>query len=201
MDTPGLNQPPKPKRDPVKNKLHQKQYRRRVKASVDGMEWVRAQNRRRYYERIARLKADGEYEAFKAKKSKEGMRRYYAYSEEKCDEIRTKNRVLNRKWMQRMKDEGTYEAYKERLNKRRRELVRQKKKAMGMETYNALQKQKYKQRVEGQCRQRWQWVDEQLNRPFPLEWLPLDWAEFVPVEEDTVQTVRANALLKMDHFL
>ena len=106
------------------------------------MEWVRAQNRRRYYERIARLKADGEYEAFKAKKSKEGMRRYYAYSEEKRDEIRTKNRVLNRKWMQRMKDEGTYEAYKERLNKRRRELVRQKKKAMGMETYNALQKQK-----------------------------------------------------------
>ena len=40
---------------------------------MDGMEWVRAQNRRRYYQRIARLKADGEYEAFKAKKSQEGL--------------------------------------------------------------------------------------------------------------------------------
>ena len=139
---------------------------------MDGMEWVRSQNRRRYYERIARLKADGEYEAFKAKKSEEGLRRYHAYPEEKRDEIRSKNRVLNRKWMQRMKDQGTYEAYKERLNKRRRELVQQKKQAMGAEAYNALQKQKYKSRVEGQRRQRWQWVDEQLNRPFPLEWLP-----------------------------
>ena len=168
---------------------------------MDGLEWVRAQNRQRYYERIARLKADGEYEAFKAKKSKEGMRRYHAYSEEKRDEIRRKNRVFNRRWTQRMKDEGTYEAYKERLNERRRALVRQKKKAMGVEAYNALQQRKYKQRVEGQRRQRWQRVDEQLSRPFPLEWLPLDWDELKPVEEDTVQTVRANALLKMVHFL
>ena len=172
-----------------------------MKASVDGLEWVRAQNRRRYYERISRLKSDGEYEAFKAKKSKEGMRRYHAYSEEKRDEIRSKNRVFNRRWTQRMKDEGTYEAYKERLNERRRELVRQKKKTMGLEAYNALQKQKYRHRVESERRQRWQWMDEQLNHPFPLEWLPLDWGEFKPIEEDTVQTVRANALLKMDHFL
>ena len=198
---PGLSQPPKSKKDPVKNKLHQKQYRRRLKASVDGMEWVRAQNRQRYYERMARLKADGEYEAFKAKKSKKGMRRYHAYSEEKRDEIRRKNPVFNRRWTQRMKDEGTYEAYKERLNKRRRELVRQKKQTMGLEAYNTLQKQKYKQRVEGQRRQQWQWVDDQLNRPFPLEWLPLDWDELKPMEEDPVQTVRANALLKMDHLL
>ena len=166
------------------------------------MEQVRAQNRRRYYERMARLKADGEYDTFKAKKSKEGMRRYHAFPEEKRDEIRRKNRVLNRKWTQRMKDEGTYGAYKERLNQRRRELVRQKKKAMGAEAYNALQKQKYKQRVEGQRLQRWQWVDEQLSHPFPLEWLPLDWDELKPVEEeDTVQTVRANALERMDHVL
>ena len=201
MDTPGLSQPPKSKRDPEKNKLHQKQYRRRVKASVDGMEWVRAQNRRRYYERMARLKADGEYDAFKAKKSKEGMQRYYAYSEEKREDIRSKNRVLNRKWMQRMKDEGTYEAYKERLNKRRREIVQQKKKAMGAEAYNALQKQRYRNRVENERRQRWQRVYEQMSRPFPLEWLPLDWDEVKPVEEDPEQTVRADALLKMDHLL
>ena len=70
MDSAALNQPPKTKRDPEKNKVNQKQYRARLKASVDGMEWVRAQNRRRYYERMAKLKADGEYEAFKAKKSR-----------------------------------------------------------------------------------------------------------------------------------
>ena len=201
MDTPRSSQPPKWKRDPEKNKRNQKQYRQRVKASVDGLEQVRALNRRRYYERMAKLKADGEYEAFKAKKSKEGMRRYHAYPEEKRDEIRSKNRVFNKRWTQRMKDEGTYEAYKERLNERRRALVRQKKKAMGVEAYSALQQQKYRQRVEGQRRQRWQWVDEELNRPFPLMWLPLDWDELKPEEQDPVQTVRANALERMDHFL
>ena len=201
MDTPGSSQPRKWKRDPEKNKLHQKQYRRRVKASVDGLEQVREQNRRRYYERMARLKADGEYEAFKAKKSEEGMRRYHAYSEEKRNDIRRKNRAFNRRWTQRMIDEGTYEAYKERLNERRRALVRQKKEAMGIEAYNLLQQQKYRKRVEGQRRQRWQWVDDQLNRPFPLTWLPLDWDDVKPIEEDSVQTVRAQALEQMDHLL
>ena len=201
MDTPGSSQPPKPKRDPEKNKLHQKQYRQRKLASTDGLEQARAQNRRRYYERIAKLKADGEYDAFKAKKSKEGMRRYHAYSEEKRADSRAKNRVFNRRWTQRMKDEGTYEAYKERLNARRRALVQQKKRAMGAEAYNLLQQQKYRHRVEGQRRQRWQWMDEQLNRPFPLMWLPLDWTDSEPEEQDPVQTARANALLNMDHLL
>ena len=201
MDTPGSSQPRKWKRDPEKNKVHQKQYRRRVKASVDGLEWVREQNRRRYYERMDKLKANGEYEAFKAKKSKEGMRRYHAYSEEKRDDICRKNRVFNRRWTQRMKDEGTYEAYKERLNERRRALVKQKKEAMGAEAYNLLQQRKYRQRVDGQHRQRWQWVNDQLNRPFPLTWLPLDWNEVKLVEEDPVQTVRAQALERMDHYL
>ena len=56
------------------------------------------------------------------------------------------------------------------------------------------------QRVESIRRQRWQWLDEQLDRPFPLPWLPLDWAESEP-EEDTVQTIRANALQQMDQYL
>ena len=200
MDTPGSSQPRKWKRDPEKNKLNQKQYRQRIKASKDGLEWVRAQNRRRYYERVDKLKADGEYDAFKAKKSKEGMRRYHAYSEEKRHDIRRKNRCFNKRWTQRMKDEGTYEEYKDRLNERRRALVRQKKEAMGAEAYNLLQQQKYRRRVDGQRRQRWQWVDDQLNRPFPLTWLPLDWEEVKPIE-DPVQTVCANALLNMDHLL
>ena len=203
MDTPASNQPPqkKWKRDPEKNKQNQKQYRQRIKASVDGMESVRAQNRRRYYERMDKLKANGEYEAFKAKKSQEGMRRYHAYSEEKRDDIRAKNRVFNRRWTQRMKDEGTYEVYKERLNQRRRELVQQKKQAMGAEAYAALQRQRYQHRVENERRQRWQQVDDQLSRPFPLEWLPLDWDEVKPIEEDSVNAIRAEALLNMDHLL
>ena len=56
------------------------------------------------------------------------------------------------------------------------------------------------QRVESIRRQQWQWLDEQLDRPFPLPWLPLDWAESEP-EEDTVQTIRANALQQMDQYL
>ena len=201
MDLAGSSQPRKWKRDPEKNKRDQKRYRQRKMASVDGLEWNRAQNRRRYYERIARLKADGEYEAFKAKKSKEGMRRYHAYSEEKRDDIRRKNRVFNRRWTERMKEEGTYEAYKERLNERRRALVQQKKQAMGAEAYAVMQQQKYRQRMESQRRQRWQRMDEELSRPFPLEWLPLHWDDVKPVEEDPVLTVRAQALERMDHLL
>ena len=171
-------------------------------ASVDGLEWNRAQNRRRYHERMAKLKADGEYEAFKAKKSKEGMQRYHAYSEEKRDDIRAKNRVFNRRWTQRMKDEGTYEAYKERLNQRRRDLVQQKKQAMGPEAYAALQRRRYQHRMENERRQRWQHVNDQLSRPFPLKWLPLDWDDVKPIEEeDAVNAIRAEALEQMDHLL
>ena len=58
-----------------------------------------------------RLKAAGEYEAFKTKKSKEGMRCYHTMSEEQPNEVKHKNLILQKAWMQRMKDEGTYEAY------------------------------------------------------------------------------------------
>ena len=54
--------------------------------------------------------------------------------------------------------------------------------------------------VESIRRREWQWLDEQLDRPFPLPWLPLDWAESEP-EEDRVQTIRADALQQMDHYL
>ena len=42
MDTPRSSQPQKRKRDPEKNKVNQKHYRRRVMASVDGIERERA---------------------------------------------------------------------------------------------------------------------------------------------------------------
>ena len=99
-----------------------------------------------------------------------------------------------------MKDKGTYEAYKQRLNRRRREIAIEKKKALGVEGWQALQKQRYEKRVESIRRREWRWLDEALERPFPLPWLPLDWAESVP-EEDTVQTLRAEALQQMDYYL
>ena len=52
-----------------------------------------------------------------------------------------------------------------------------------------------------QNRQRWQWLDEHLALPFPLQWLPLDWAESESEEEYTVQTIRTNALQQMDQYL
>ena len=137
MDTPGLSQPKK-KRDPQKNKINQKLYRQRRYAALNGIEDVKALHRQRYYERMARMKANGEYEAFKAKKTKEGMRLYHAMSEEKRSEVRRKNAQMQKRWMQKMKDEGTYEAYKQRLNVRRRELQAEKKRALGVEGWKAL---------------------------------------------------------------
>ena len=64
MDMPGLRQPPKKKRDPEKNKQQQKLYRQRQYAALNGIEDVKAVHRRRYHERMARMRANGEYEAF-----------------------------------------------------------------------------------------------------------------------------------------
>ena len=199
MDTPGSRQPRK-KRDPEKNKVQQKQYRQRLYAAVNGIEDVKAVHRRRYHERMARMKASGEYEAFKAKKTEEGMRRYYAMSEEQRAEVKRKNNQCQKNWIQRMKKEGTYEAYKQSLNTRRREIAAEKRRVLGEEGWKALQSQRYEKRVEAIRRREWQWLDEELERPFPLPWLPLDWTESEP-EEDKVQAIRAEALQQLDHYL
>ena len=199
MDTPGSSQ--KKKRDPEKNKRHQKLYRERQYATVNGIEAVKAMHRRRYHERMARMKANGEYEAFKTKKAREGLKRYHGMSEDQRAEVRRKNALQQKKWAQSMKDAGTYEAYKQRLNARRREITAMKRQAMGEAGWKALQSQRYQQRVEGIRRQHWQWLDDLLERPFPLPWLPLDWAESEPEEEDKVQSIRANALQDMDQYL
>ena len=157
-------------------------------------------HRRRYHERMARLKANGDHEAFKAKKTQEGMRRYHSMTEEQRTEVKRKNAQCQRNWMQKMKEEGTYEAYKQRLNARRRKLAAEKKRALGVEGWKALQSQRYEKRVESIRRRNWQWLDEHLERPFPLRWLPLDWPDPEP-EEDRVQTIRAEALQDMDQYL
>lgn len=201
MDTPGSRQPPrKKKRDPVKNKQQQKQYRQRLYAAVNGIEDVKALHRRRYHERMARMKASGEYEAFKAKKTEEGMRRYHGMTEEQRAEVKRKNNQCQKNWIQRMKKEGTYEAYKQRLNTRRREMAAEKRRILGEEGWRALQSQRYQQRMELIRRREWSWLDEELERPFPLPWLPLDLSQSVP-EEDKVQTLRAEALQNIQVYL
>ena len=200
MDTPGSRRPPRKKRDPEKNKAQQKRYQQRLYAAPNGIEEVKALHRRRYHERMARMRANGEYEAFKAKKTEEGMRRYHGMTEEQRAEVKRKNNQCQKNWIQRMKKEGTYEAYKQRLNARRREIAAEKKRVLGEEGWKALQKERYDKRVESIRRREWSWLDEALERPFPLPWLPLDWAESVP-EEDRVQTLRAEALQKMDMYL
>ena len=92
MDTPGLSQPKK-KQDPEKNKTNQN--RQRQYAALNGIEDVKALHRQRYHERMVRMKATGEYEAFKARKAKDGLRRYHTMSEEKCKEVRRKNLALS----------------------------------------------------------------------------------------------------------
>ena len=199
MDTLGSSQP-RTKRDPEKNKKNQKLYRQRQYATLNGVEDVKALHRRRYHERMACMRANGEYEALKAKKTQEGMRCYHAMSEEQRNEVKRRNAQCQRNWMQKMKEEGTYEAYKQRLNEQRREIQAEKRRVLVVEGWKALQSQRYKKRVESIRHGEWQWLDKQLDRPFPLPWLPLDWVKSEP-EKDTMQTIRADALQQMDHYL
>ena len=99
-----------------------------------------------------------------------------------------------------MKKEGRYEAYKQRLNTRRREIAAEKKRLLGEEGWKALQKERYDKRVESIRRREWSWLDEELERPVPLPWLPLDLSQSVP-EEDKVQTLRAEALQNIQVYL
>ena len=201
MDTPGSRQPPKrKKRDPEKNKAQQKAYRERLYAKPNGIENVKALHRRRYHERMARMKANGEYEAFKAKKTQEGMRRYYGMTEEQRMEVKRKNNQCQKNWRQKMKDQGTYEAYRQRTNAKRKEQAAEKRRVLGEEGWKRLQKQRYEKRVEAIRRREWSWLDEALERPFPLPWLPLDLPQSVP-EEDRVQSVRAEAIQNIQVYL
>ena len=197
MDTPHSH---RKKRDPEKNRIQQKRYRQRQYAAVNGIEKTKALNRRRYHERMARMKANGEYEAFKKKKVEYGMKRYYAMPEEQRNQVKKKNAQAQKNWMARMKEEGTFEAYKERLNQRRRVLQAEKKRLLGEEGWKALQSKKYQQRMESMQRQRWQYLDEQLERPFPLPWWPLDWSDS-EFDEDPVQSTRSNALQQVQQYL
>ena len=156
MDTPGLHQPRTKRDHEKKNKKNQKLYRQRQYAALNGIEDVKAVHRRRYHERMSRMRANGEYEAFKTKKTQEGMRRYHAMSEEQRSEVKRKNAQCQRNWMQKMKEKGTYEAYKQRLNARRREIQAEKKRALGIEGWKALQSQRYEKRVESIRRREWQ---------------------------------------------
>ena len=194
MDTPASR---RKKRDPEVNKRNQKLYRKRQYASVNGIEKVKALHRRRYHQHMANLKAKGEYEAFKAKKLEYGMKRYYAMSEEKRNEVKKRNAQAQKNWMAKMKEEGTYEAYKHRLNERRRQLRAEKQQALGEEGWRALQKEKYRKRMETTQNQR---LAEHLERPFPLPWCPLDWSDSES-DEDPVQSTRSNALQQLQQYL
>ena len=144
---------------------------------MDGVEGVRARNRQRYHDRIARLKATGQYEAFKQHKFVEGTRRYHAMSAENREEVKRKNLVMQKVWMESQIREGTYGEYRQRLNARWREQLAEKKRTLGVDGWKQHQKVLYARRAESERCKRWQWLDEHLARPFPLPWLPLDWAE------------------------
>ena len=128
MDTPPSNRKP---RDPEAHKRKQKLYRQRLYARVNGIENVKSLHRRRYHERMTRMKATGEYKDFAAKKAEQSLRRYHAMTEEKRVDVRRRNAQSQKNWMQRMKEEGTYKAYKQRVNERRRALQAERKQAMG----------------------------------------------------------------------
>ena len=125
MDTPGKG---KKKKGRNRNKLLQRQrrYRQRKQAAVGGIEEVRARYCQRYYVQIAHLKAAGQYEAFKTKTSKKGVRRYHTTPAEKREELKRRILMLQKAWRERMIREGAYEEFRGRLNARRRHQMAEK---------------------------------------------------------------------------
>ena len=79
-----------------KKRVRQHRYWARQKAAVDGHDKVKALNRQRYRARIERMKASGQYEAFKAKKAVEGLKRYRDMTEEAREERKRKNLLCQR---------------------------------------------------------------------------------------------------------
>lgn len=55
---------------------------------------------------------------------------------------------------------------------------------MGAEGWKEVQRVKYIYCVESEKRRRWNWLEEQLAHPFPLQWLPLEWTEHEEKEEE-----------------
>lgn len=100
-----------------------------------------------------------------------------------------------------MVQEETFEEYRARLNARRREQTAEKKQAMGTEGWKRHQQSVYVKRAKSEQRKKWKEPEKHLARPFPLPWLPLEWAEDEDKEKDTVETIRANALESMDQYL
>ena len=104
-------------------------------------------------------------------------------------------RYINRVYYHRNRDRIV-----QQQRDRRAQQLAEKKRAMGDKGWKELQRVNYARRAESERRKRWNWFDDHLARPFPLPWLPLDWAESEP-EEDTVQSIRTHALQQMDQFL
>ena len=113
----------------------------RQKAAVDGLDKCKALNRQRYRLLMERLKASGQYETFKAKKTVEGFKRYRDMTKEAREERKRKNLLCQKNWRDKMKVEGTYEEYQARLNAHRRAQVAAKRRAMGPEANRALQRE------------------------------------------------------------
>ena len=61
---------------------------------------------------------------------------------------------------------------------------------MGIKGWKEHQRALYAKRAKSERRKRCNWLEQQLTRPFPLQSLPLEWAE--PDHEE-------NALDQMDH--
>lgn len=78
----------------------------RKKTAVDGMVDMKAINRQRYREKIAQLKAKGEYETFKKHKATVGKRCYHNMSDDQQAEVCQKNRLCQKAWKKKWCERG-----------------------------------------------------------------------------------------------
>ena len=88
-------------------KLEQhRQYRVGKKTAVDGMVDMKAINRQQYWEKIAQLKAKGEYETFKKHKATVGKWRYHNMSDDQQAEVCQKNLLCQKAWKKKWCERG-----------------------------------------------------------------------------------------------
>ena len=199
MDTPGLRQP-RTKRDPEKK---QKKSKTVSAAPVRCHEWDRG---REGCAPSTLPRTNGPYESkwgvrgLQGQKDPRGHATLPCHDRGAAERGQTQKRPVSKKLDAKNEGEGDLRGLQTAIEYAAPRNSGRLKRVLGVEGWKALQSQRYEKRVESIRRREWQWLDEELERPFPLPWLPLDWAESEP-EEDRVQTLRTEALQQMDSYL
>ena len=128
-----------------------------------------------YCKRRDKLLLDGRYEVWRREQMRKGRERFKRLSPTEQQRVRRRNSMYTCRWREKKRQDGTWEEYEQRTRERRLA----KRARMTPEEVLAHSRLRYsKQKVVKR-----RWLKEQLKRPFPLEPMPWQYAEWsVPVD-------------------